>query len=197
MPEQGPITMNKQLDLLAAGPELPEGFEYRPDFLSAAEERELADRLAPLPFKEFEFHGYLGKRRVVSFGWKYAFDGSGLKKAEDAIPDFLEPLRQQAASFAGMEAEQLQHVLLTEYAPGAGIGWHKDRSVFGDTIGVSLLAPCRFRFRKKEGEKWKRASILAEPRSAYLLRGPSRTEWEHSIPPLEALRYSITFRNLL
>jgi len=36
----------------------------------------------------------------------------------------------------------------------------------------------------------------AEPRSAYLMRGPSRTEWEHSIPAVDELRYSITFRTL-
>jgi alkylated DNA repair dioxygenase AlkB len=59
-----------------------------------------------------------------------------------------------------------------------------------------MLSPCTFRLRLKNGNAWKRASIIAEPRSAYLLRGPSRTEWEHSIPAVDALRYSITFRNL-
>ena len=187
--------MDKQPNFLSQAPALPDGFRYRPDFLTAEEERELAGRLAVLPFREFEFQGYLGKRRVVSFGWQYVFDGSGLRKAED-MPDFLLPLRERAAAFAQLAAGDLQHVLLTEYAPGAGIGWHKDRSVFGDTIGISLLAPCRFRFRRKSGEKWDRAALITEPRSAYLLRGPSRTEWEHSIPALDALRYSITFRNL-
>jgi alkylated DNA repair dioxygenase AlkB len=184
-----------QLSLFRTGEALPEGFEYRPDFLSADEERALAARLAELPFKEFEFQGYLGKRRVVSFGWQYVFDGSGLRKAED-MPDFLLPLRNRAAMFAGIAADRLQHVLLTEYRPGAAIGWHKDRSVFGDTIGISLLSPCRFRFRRKAGERWERAALTAEPRSSYLLRGSSRSEWEHSIPAVEALRYSITFRNL-
>jgi alkylated DNA repair dioxygenase AlkB len=122
------------------------------------------------------------------------FDGSGLRKAED-MPGFLLPLRKRAASFAAMEDEQLQHVLLTEYAPGAAIGWHRDRSVFGETVGISLLSPCRFRFRRKVGAKWERAALIAEPRSAYLLKGPSRSEWEHSIPAVDALRYSITFRN--
>jgi alkylated DNA repair dioxygenase AlkB len=187
--------MNKQLNLLSPAPALPAGFEYRPDFLTADEERALGQELAGLPFREFEFQGYLGKRRVVSFGWQYVFDGSGLRKAED-MPAFLLPLRERAAAFAGIEAEDLQHVLLTEYSPGAGIGWHKDRSVFGDTVGISLLAPCRFRFRRKTGAKWERAALIAEPRSAYLLRGASRTEWEHSIPAVDALRYSITFRNL-
>ena len=186
--------MREQLDLLG-GTGLPEGFRYQSDFLTVEEERALTERLATLRFKPFEFQGYLGKRRVASFGWQYVFDGSGLRKADD-MPDFLLPLRERAAAFAGLAAEDLQHVLLTEYAPGAGIGWHRDRSVFGDTIGISLLAPCRFRFRRKSGAKWERAALTAAPRSAYLLRGPSRTEWEHSIPELEALRYSITFRNL-
>jgi len=188
-----------QPNLFGSAPQLPaklpEGFVYHPDFLSREEEQELSHRLAELPFKEFEFQGYVGKRRVVSFGWQYVFDGSGLRKADD-MPDFLLPLRQRAASFAGMGEAQLQHVLLTEYAPGAAIGWHKDRSVFGETVGISLLSPCRFRFRRKSGLKWERAALIAEPRSAYLLKGPSRSEWEHSIPAVEALRYSITFRNL-
>lgn len=186
--------MNKQLNFLAEAPVLPEGFRYEKDFITVQEERELADRLVGLPFKEFEFQGYLGKRRVVSFGWQYVFDGSGLRKADD-MPDFLLALRDRAAAYAELAPQDLQHVLLTEYAGGAGIGWHKDRSVFGDTIGISLLAPCRFRFRRKSGLKWERASIVAEPRSLYLLRGASRTDWEHSIPGVEGLRYSITFRN--
>ena len=184
-----------QLGLFPADPGLPEGFCYRPDFITADEERALAERLAALPLMEFEFQGFLGKRRVVSYGWQYVFDGSGLKKADD-MPDFLLPLRAQAAAFAGIEPEALQHVLLTEYRAGAAIGWHKDRSVFGETVGISLLSPCRFRFRRRQGAKWERASLNAEPRSAYLLAGASRSEWEHSIPEVDALRYSITFRNL-
>jgi alkylated DNA repair dioxygenase AlkB len=88
-------------------------------------------------------------------------------------------------------------VLVTEYGPGAGIGWHRDKSVFGETVGVSLLSPCVLRLRRKAGEKkWERANVQVEPRSAYLLSGAARSEWEHSIPPVEALRYSVTFRSL-
>ena len=86
--------------------------------------------------------------------------------------------------------------MVTEYEPGAPIGWHRDRPQFEDVIGISLASPCTFRFRRKKGAGWERASFIAEPRSAYLLRGPARTEWQHSIPPVEALRYSITFRTL-
>jgi alkylated DNA repair dioxygenase AlkB len=177
-------------------PYLPEGFRYRPELICPADEDALLARVRGLPFREFEFHGYTGKRRVVSFGWHYNFSARHLLKADD-IPDFLFPLRWKAAAFAQMEPEQLRHVLVTEYGPGAGIGWHKDKSVFGETVGVSLLSPCVLRLRRKVGErKWERANVVAEPRSAYLLSGPARAEWEHSIPQVDALRYSITFRNL-
>jgi alkylated DNA repair dioxygenase AlkB len=174
---------------------LPEGFKYRRELISGAEEEQLVQQVGILPFKEFEFHGFLGKRRVVSFGWRYDFSERELQKAND-IPQFLLPLRARAAEFAGLGPLDLQHVLVTEYAAGAAIGWHRDKAVFAEVVGFSLLAPCRFRLRRKRGDKWERAAITAEPRSAYLLAGPARMEWEHSIPPVEQLRYSITFRNL-
>jgi alkylated DNA repair dioxygenase AlkB len=114
----------------------------------------------------------------------------------DDIPDFLLTVRETAAAFAGVRAADLQHVLVTEYSAGAGIGWHRDKAIFGDVIGISLLASCTFRLRRAAGASWERAKLTLEPRSAYLLRGPSRTEWEHSIPEVDQLRYSLTFRNL-
>ncbi|HVG06666.1 MAG TPA: alpha-ketoglutarate-dependent dioxygenase AlkB [Thermoanaerobaculia bacterium] len=173
----------------------PEGFRYQADVLPEDEERELVERIRELPLKEFEFHGYVGKRRVVSYGWHYDFGERRLQDA-DGIPAFLLPLRERAAAFAGVAPGDLPHALVTEYGPGAAIGWHKDKRVFGDVIGISLLSPCVFRLRRKAGEKWERYSLTAEPRSAYLLRGPSRTEWEHSIPAVESVRYSLTFRSL-
>ncbi len=185
----------KQRDLFETADNLPEGMRYTPDLITADAEQALLRELSGQPFKEFEFHGFLGKRRTVSYGWRYDFNGGGLNKASD-IPAFLLPLRDSAAASAGLSPSALEHVLLIEYAPGAGIGWHRDRPQFGDVIGISLLAPCTFRLRHKRGAKWERRSIIAAPRSAYLLRGPSRTQWEHSIPPLSTLRYSITFRTL-
>jgi alkylated DNA repair dioxygenase AlkB len=112
------------------------------------------------------------------------------------MPAWLHPARDVAARFAGLDPDTLRHALVTEYSAGAAIGWHRDKGVFGDVIGLSLLAPCTFRLRRKSGTTWERVSLVAEPRSVYLLRGPSRTEWEHSIPAVDALRYSITFRSL-
>jgi DNA oxidative demethylase len=173
----------------------PEGLVYRPDFISPQEEQALAVEIAALPFAPFQFHGFEGKRRTVSFGLHYAFDGSGLREA-DPLPGWLLPLRARAATLAGVEAEALRHALLIEYAPGAGIGWHRDRPVFGDVVGVSLRSPAPLRFRRRAGEKWERFTLAVAPRSAYLLTGPARAEWEHSIAGVDAPRYSVTFRTL-
>jgi alkylated DNA repair dioxygenase AlkB len=172
----------------------PAGFKYQPDVITLEEERQLIRDIQPLPFKEFEFHGFTGKRRVVSFGWRYDYTERGLQKADD-IPPFLMPLRVRAAQFAGLGPTDLQHVLVTEYSPGAAIGWHRDKAEFDDVIGFSLLSAARFRLRRKTGDKYERVTLNVQPRSAYLLSGPSRTEWEHSVPGVAELRYSITFRN--
>jgi alkylated DNA repair dioxygenase AlkB len=182
---------SNQLSFLEPLASLPEGFEYRANFVSPDEEAALLEHFRALDFKEYEFHSYLGKRRVVSFGLHYASNDS----TED-IPDFLLTLRQKAADFAGLAPSELQQALVTEYAPGAGIGWHRDRPAYRDVIGVSFSSSCRFRFRRKTGSGWQRASVILEPRSVYLLRGPARTEWQHSIPPAERLRYSVTFRSI-
>ena len=186
--------MDEQQDLFAAAPGSPEGFRYRTEVIDAAEETRLLDHVRDLPFAAFQFHGYEGRRRVVSYGWRYDFERSRVERSGE-MPDFLLALRETAARFAGLPAEEFQQALVTEYAPGAPIGWHKDKPVFADVVGISLLSACLFRLRRKAGARWERYSFRAEPRSAYLLRGPSRTEWEHSIPPVETLRYSVTFRN--
>ena len=172
-----------------------DGFRYRPELLAHEDEDALLTHLRTLPFREFEFHGYTGKRRVVSFGWKYEFSGAKLRKVEE-IPEFLVSLRDRAAVFAGLKPEVFEQALVTEYGPGAGIGWHRDKAVFGEVVGISLLAPCILRFRRKAGEKWEGVNVLAEPRSVYHLTGPARYEWQHSILRVDALRYSITFRTL-
>jgi alkylated DNA repair dioxygenase AlkB len=158
-------------DLFESQASLPEGFRYQPEFLSPQEERELGARFADLAFRPFEFQGYVRNRRVLSFGWQYDFNTRELREAED-IPAFLAGVRERAAAFAGMAPADLQQVLLTEYAPGAGIGWHRDKAAFGEVVGISLLSRCVLRFRRKQGAGWERASVAVEPRSAYLLQGP-------------------------
>ncbi len=185
---------DRQLSFLDRGNE-PEGLRYQPGFLDAAEQQALVAHMASLPFRPFEFQGFLGKRETVSFGWSYRFDGSGMAEAAP-IPGWLLPLRARAAAFAGLAPESLEHALLIRYGEGAGLGWHRDRPVFGDVLGVSLLAPAPLRFRRKQGDRWQRFTIEVEPGSIYALRGPARSLWEHSIPPVAAPRYSITLRSM-
>jgi alkylated DNA repair dioxygenase AlkB len=174
---------------------MPDGLSYEAGFLSAEEEQALIARITALPFRPFEYQGFLGKRETVSFGWSYRFDGSGLAEAVP-IPDWLLPVRARAAAFAGLTPEALVQALIIRYAEGAGLGWHRDRPVFDDVVGISLLSPAPLRFRRRQGEKWQRFTLEAEPGSIYLLRGASRTEWQHSLTPVTQLRYAITFRSM-
>jgi alkylated DNA repair dioxygenase AlkB len=173
---------------------LPEGFDYRRDFVSPEEEADLAGWLATLPFEPFQFRGYEGKRRVISFGWQYDFTRSHLEKAGE-MPGELLAVRARAAAFAEVAPEDLQQCLLNEYLPGAPIGWHRDRPIFEKVVGISLLSPCTFRLRRRVGDGFQRAALELAPRSIYRVAGEARTAWEHSIPPVKAHRYSITFRN--
>jgi alkylated DNA repair dioxygenase AlkB len=187
---------SNQRELFKSEPAVPEGFAYAQNILSEAEEADCVHAFTFLPFKPFEFHGYLGNRRIVSFGWRYDYAKRALCDSAD-MPDFLMPLRERAALFAGVPAHSLQQALVTEYAPGAGIGWHRDKPIFEDVMAFSFLSACVLRFRRKVDNAWQRISLTAAPRSIYLLRGPARREWYHSIPPLPALRYSVTFRNFV
>ncbi|SFK39882.1 alpha-ketoglutarate-dependent dioxygenase AlkB [Caulobacter sp. UNC279MFTsu5.1] len=174
---------------------MPQGFAYRPDLIGPAEECDLVARFADLDFKPYEHLGYLGNRRVASFGWRRDDSGRMIETGEP-IPDCLRPLLDKVAAFTGLARESFRHALVTEYAPGAGIGWHRDRPPAVAIAGVSLVSPCSFRLRRKAGDRWDRATIEAQPRSAYLMSGPARSDWQHSIPPVAALRYSVTFRTV-
>jgi alkylated DNA repair dioxygenase AlkB len=171
------------------------GLDYRDDFISEAEDRALLDRLMALELAPFRFHGWLGNRRTQSFGWRYDFEDASFSPAEP-LPEWLLPLREKAAAFAGLEPGDFVHVLLARYDPGAGIGWHRDRDVFENVVGISLNTPATLRFRQRAPTGFRRASAELAPRSAYLLSGESRWEWEHSIAPGDQLRFSITFRSL-
>jgi alkylated DNA repair dioxygenase AlkB len=182
-------------------PDLPEGFRYEDDFLSAdAEAALLAHVRADVTFSAFEMRGVVARRRVAFFG--QAYDAS---RPAAPMPAFLEPLRAHAARWAGLAPETLVMALINEYQPGAPIGWHRDAPQYGIVLGLSLLSPCRMRLRpyvpprerRAEGPR-RRASheIEVRPRSIYQIAGLARRGYEHGIPPADALRYSITFRTL-
>jgi len=182
-------------DAPAAAPHI-RGLTYVADAVSADDERALACFVETLAFKPFEWRGFTGNRRTVSFGYRYDFNGGGFQAA-DAIPEALERARAMVCEQVGEEPALYEQCSVIEYAPGAGIGWHKDRPHFEKVAGLSLLAPCRFRFRRqRENEGWERRAVFLARRSAYLLNGEARHIWQHSIAPMRELRYSITFRTL-
>jgi alkylated DNA repair protein (DNA oxidative demethylase) len=171
------------------------GLDYRNDLISENGEAELIRRLTALDLTPFRFQGWLGNRKTMSFGWRYDFDDASFTPTEP-IPDWLQPLRKTAAAFASVDPCDFAHALLARYDPGAGIGWHRDRDVFDKVVGISLNSPAILRFRQRMAAGFRRVSLEVAPRSAYLLSGPSRWEWEHRIVPGDALRFSITFRTL-
>jgi alkylated DNA repair dioxygenase AlkB len=182
------------MSLLFDAPVIP-GLRYEHALIDAAEERALTERLGGIDLAPFRFHGWLGNRKTQSFGWRYDFEDASFAPAEP-LPDWLDPLRRKAAAFAGIAPDAFVHVLLARYDPGAGIGWHRDRDVFEKVVGVSLATPATLRFRKRTPTGFSRARVELAPRSAYLLAGEARHEWEHSIVPGQQLRFSITFRTL-
>ena len=182
-----------QADLFAEP--LIAGLAYREQFITAADHDRLVAELSSLELAPFRFHGWLGNRKTQTFGWRYDFDDASFAPAEP-IPQWLHPLRDEAAAFAGLAAEDFAHVLLARYDPGAGIGWHRDRPQFEQVVGISLAAPATMRFRQRTAGGFRRATVNLEPGSAYLLSGEVRWDWEHSIAPGDSLRFSITFRSL-
>jgi alkylated DNA repair protein (DNA oxidative demethylase) len=172
-----------------------EGLIFRHEFITPGEELALLDRIRTLDFREMKMRGVVARRRVIHYGVNYSFETFKASPGPP-IPDFLLPLRAKAAALAGVHGNDLAEALITEYSPGAALGWHKDAHPFGIVIGISLLSSSRFRFRRGRVRAWETAELPLPPRSAYVLTGPARTEWEHSIPAVKELRYSVTFRTL-
>ena len=182
-------------------PKLPPGFHYRDEFISVAEELALVRCIAGVEFSKFEMRGVVAKRRVAFFGRSYD-EGQG---PEQPIPPFLFPLRNRLAEWATVEPEAFAMALINEYREAAPIGWHRDAPQYDIVAGASLLSPCRMKLRpyvaprdvpSLAGPRKTTHEIELQPRSAYLITGESRQDYEHSIPPVDALRYSITFRTL-
>ena len=171
------------------------GLGYREDMFSETEERALLARLGTMELAPFRFQGWLGNRKTRSFGWRYDFEDASFTPAEP-IPDWLGAAREKAADIANVQPQDFVHVLLARYDPGAGIGWHRDRDVFEKVVGFSLNTLATLRFRQRTPTGFKRANVEVAPRSAYLLSGEARHDWEHSIAPGQELRFSITFRTL-
>ena len=174
---------------------LPEGLIHVPGFLTEAEERDVLAVLATVKLQPYVLHHTPSRRLVRSFGLARVAGAYDVGPAAP-IPVELEWLRKRCAALMGREPEALAQLLVSRYPPGAGIGWHRDAPQFGDVAGVSLQTPCRMRFRRGRPRAWETAELTLEPRSAYVLSGPARTQWQHHIPPVTEERWSMTFRTL-
>lgn len=171
------------------------GLAFREELISRDEEQQLIRDIEGIDLSPFKFQGWEGKRLTHTFGWRYDFDDRSFAPA-DPLPDWLLPLRDKAAAFGGIAANDFVHALVTRYDPGAGIGWHRDRPQFAKVVGVTLAGSATLRFRRRTESGFQRTGLELAPRSAYLLSGEVREQWEHGIAAHDALRYSITFRTL-
>jgi alkylated DNA repair dioxygenase AlkB len=179
-------------------PDYPEGFGYFPDFLSMEEEQELIAAARSTELHVFNFQGFEAKRKVASFGYDYSFDKRKLTKGKD-IPVAFNAVIKKVSEKIGRETNEIAELLVIEYPVGAVINWHRDAPPFDLVAGLSLLSDCIFKFRPHERSLQTRNSIINIPvkrRSLYIMDGPSRSEWQHSIAPVKAVRYSITLRTL-
>lgn len=186
------------LTLFPLTPVFPEGFFYVPDFISTAEENDICRTIEALPLHTMIFQGFEAKRKVASFGFDWSFDTRTLSKGKE-IPWAFHFVLDKVAAYLSLHASQFAELLVTEYPPGSVINWHRDAPPFDLIAGISLLSDCTFRLRPQEKARQNRAAIISFPvqrRSLYVMQGPSRTEWQHSITPVKNLRYSLTLRTL-
>jgi alkylated DNA repair dioxygenase AlkB len=160
------------LSLFELPANVPEGFFYKRNFVSATEEQELIKQIQKLSLVSFKYYQFTGKRRTASFGRQYEFGRDEIARASD-IPEFLLPLRERAGNLFEIDVNSVAQASIVEYPVGAPIGWHRDIPQFGIIIGVSLGAVCRMRLReyRRRGPKASRradgVSIELQPRSIY------------------------------
>jgi alkylated DNA repair dioxygenase AlkB len=177
---------------------LPEGFVLIENFITIEQESNLMNLISNMALETFIFQGFEAKRKTKSYGHSYNFTNRGLSKA-DPIPDAFNFLIEMVADKLNLERDMIEQLLVTEYPPGSVINWHRDAPPFNTIIGVSLLSDCIFRLRPYDKSKRGRKNIVSMPvkrRSLYMMAGPARTEWEHSISPVKEKRFSITLRTL-
>lgn len=176
----------------------PPGFSYYPEFISGQEEAALLAAVREAELRTFVFQGFEARRKTASFGLDYRFDQRRLSPGK-AIPAAFDALIAKVAVRLHKRSEDLAAMLLTEYPPGSVINWHRDAPPFDTVAGISLLTSCVFRFRLHAQDRPSRHSIrsfIVAPRSLYVMQGEAREQWQHSIAPVKATRYSVTLRTL-
>ncbi|STX52152.1 Uncharacterised protein [Legionella busanensis] len=170
------------------------GLAYFQHFISKEEEKSLIQHIQNLSWQKVSLFGQVAKRRVVHFGLDYHYESRTVKPTTPP-PFFLQKTITSAANLLDKSSNHIDEILITEYPILAGINWHRDAPAFKEVIGISLLNPTIIYFRKRTN-KQEQIKLILEPCSVYILKDEIRWEWEHRIPPVKALRYSITLRTL-
>jgi DNA oxidative demethylase len=131
-------------------------------------------------------------RSSRSFGWKYDFLNDTFVPC-DQIPEGFDAIAAKAAALAGLDPQGFAECLLNRYEPGAIIQPHLAKPVWEHVVGISLGAAATMVFRHPESGEERPLQLPA--RSMYLLADDARYVWQHSLPPMQGTRYSITFRS--
>src|SRR5215204_6335480 len=155
----------------------PPGFSYFPDFLTIKEEEELYHEVLKLELHNMQFQGFEAKRKVASFGYDWSFEKRTLSKGKE-IPASFSSLMNKVANHLSIDPADFAELLVTEYPIGSVINWHRDAPPFNLIAGISVI------------------SFPVKRRSLYTINGIARTDWQHSIAPVEQVRYSVTLRTL-
>ena len=194
----GAAIHSAQATLFGPDERLPTGLTYIPAFVSADDEHALLEVAAALPLHAARYRQYTARRRVFAFGSRFDYDERTLdERPIGELPAALAALREQLAAWVGVRPQDFVHVLISQYQPGTPLGWHRDAPVYEVVVGVSLGGPARLRFRPWPPQRGKKEDIVdidLVPRSAYCIRGAARWGWQHSVPPVPALRHSVTMR---
>ena len=175
-----------------------EGLAYQSGFLTPEEEASLLEVVRSLPLHAAQYKQYFARRQVVSFGGAFDYDTNTLRPGKP-LDERLAPLRDRVADWLGVRNEELVHALVAEYAPGTPLGWHRDVPDFEVIAGVSLGNDAVLRFRPYPPMDAVKRTVLeleVAPCSIYKMQGEARWGWQHSVPPVKATRWSITFRTL-
>ena len=174
------------------------GLHYVPDYLDPAEHDALLGAVSAVEWHE------AGGRRIQFYGHWYEYARGGVYRV-GPLPPWGQALavRLHDDRLMPYVADQL---IVTEYQPGDGIRPHIDAPIFADVIvGVALGSTCVMQFSRQEHPT---EDVLLEPRSAVVLSGEARHQWQHAIPPRTAddwrgrrlrrsRRVSLTFRKML
>ena len=195
---------------MSNSPEAPEGFLLEHNAITSHAWSLLEKWLTD--YDKWEEHSVNQHRPVAQFGgcnYDYHKDVVDTKTGTPPIPEIferllLDPVREILPDICFTQC------IINDYREASTIiPWHKDDAAFGDTILVYTFLdgrPLHLRCKKPDDDATTpihdaRESTLtysAYPRhcSRYILRGPARENWEHSVPGGKGRRVSFTFRTL-